>query len=116
MDLLECAFDGGEVGLFHGVYELDGPFRGIARYVYAHLRPYGGFNIRRTAAVLNHGSTHASQSVLSPYRCRLSWQLLRRCSCGAPEGNSAFQPCLLETLVSSLFLIDEGSGLQEKIG
>ena len=55
VDMLECAFDGGEVSLFHGVYDLDGPFGGIARYVYAHLRPYVGFIVERTAAVPNHG-------------------------------------------------------------
>ena len=39
----------------HGVYDLDGPFGSIARYVYAHLRPYVGFLIRKTAPAPNHG-------------------------------------------------------------
>ena len=48
--LLECAFDGGEVRLFHGVNDLD--ISGIARYVRAHLWPYVGLN-SRTAIVPN---------------------------------------------------------------
>ena len=58
VDLLECAFDGGEVSLFHAVNVLDGTFGGIARHVYARIRPYVGFLIRRTATNQGERSLH----------------------------------------------------------
>ena len=94
----------GKVNLFHGVNGLEAP---SAVHVYAHLRPYVGFIIRWTAAVPNHGErswhnesshSHGSESVLPTSR-RWSWRLLRRSSCEVHEGDPAFQPCLLETLV-----------------
>ena len=75
--LLECAFDGFEVSLFQGVCDLDGPFGGIARYVYAHLRPYVGFIIRRTPAVPNHGerSLHNESFHSQKSKCSASFSV-----------------------------------------
>ena len=66
---------------FHGVYDLDGLFGSVARYVYAHLRPS------------LEGQAFLSQRELA----------LTEVSgfCGVPEADPAFQPCLLERLVSS---------------
>ena len=103
--LLDCASD------FHGVNDSDGAIGGMlvmCMHVFGRtldLSSEGQLLFRTTENVLctTRASTHRSQSVPAPSRCRWSGQLLRRRSCGVPEGDPAFQSCWLETLVSSLF-------------
>ena len=93
VDLLECAFDCGEVSLFHGVNDFDGPLA-VLHVVCMHifgrtldLSSEGQLLYRTTENVpcTTRAFVHRNQSVLRPSGCRWSWQLLRRGSCGAPD-------------------------------